>query len=111
MDFEKFKERVGSEMDTPTDEQHQLLVQGEDSIHVTVGIGYILRDGSLTARDTIRNGEHFIYALDLIESRGAKRGDDYIITVYGKEDSSFLYCSIHTTHAFLCNEDFDLSLL
>lgn len=98
-------------MDTPTDEQRAFLIEGEDSIHVTVGIGYVLRDESLVARDVVRNGEHFIYALDLIESRGAKRGDDYIITVYGKKDSSFLYCSIHTTHAFLCNEDFHQSLL
>lgn len=95
-------------MDTPTNVQTRFFIEGEDSIRVTVLVGYLLSDGTMVAKDDVYDGERFIQALDLIKSRGAKRGDDFIITTHAVGRKGILLCSIHTTHDFLHNEDFDL---
>lgn len=108
MDYKDFVDKVGNLMDIPTDEQKLSLIEGEDSIHVSVGIGYVLKSGEVVTRESVSRGEYLILGLDLLLERGAVRGKDYILCLYPKQD--ILTMTLHTTHSFLSDEDFDSSV-
>lgn len=104
MDYSNFRKRIGNDLDIPNEEQKRVLIQGENSIHISVGIGYFFEDEECISRDIVYGGEVFVHALDMLEERSAVRGKDYIITVYphGKN----LICSLHSLNTFLSDEDF-----
>lgn len=110
MDYEEFIKITGEDMDVPTEEQTCSLIEGEDTMHLTVGIGYVLINGQYVRKDTVPQGEHFVHGLSLLQKRGAVRGQDYILTCYTRSGEPYLMMAIHTTHAFLSDEDFDPSI-
>lgn len=108
MDYDTFRKVIGSEMDVPTDEQRTNLINGQDTIHVQVLIGYHLITDELAFMPLILHGKDFVDAIDALQVRGAERGKDYIISCYERDGR--LIVVLHSTHSFLVDEDFDPSL-
>lgn len=107
MDYQTFRERIGK-ITIPEGELKERLLEGLDTIHYVGTIGEVdsenyqmfepIPDGALLCLDLIK----------LLESRGARRDRDYCVSMgqYG----TTLRLSIHTTHKFLSDEDFDKNI-
>src|SRR5215216_190641 len=103
MDYEHFKSVIGDDMDVPTPQQTESLVEGDMSIHLRVCMGYQLITGECVARDIVDGGEKILNSMAILEDRGAKRGQDYIITAHVNQ--GMVFCTLHTTRLFLSEED------
>lgn len=90
-------------MDMPTEDQTARLIDGLDSVHLRVCLGYVLKDGNMVQKDLVGGGEQIVTVLDLLVERGAQRGQDYIITL--NASSGYLFCTLHTTDSFFSDED------
>lgn len=107
MDYKTFSEIIGEEMDMPNDEQTIRLIEGDNTIHLQLRIGYRLEnDGGFVPIDNLPMADQLLKGLDVLRGRGAKRGEDYIMTCHSKRGMVFI--SIHSTNGFLCEEDFDV---
>lgn len=102
MNYKELVEKIGRKTDTPSKE----FLDNEDGFHIIVTIGAIV-DGSFCSFEII-HCEPFLLARDLVEERGAVRGEDYFISCF--VSGSFFKIALHTTHAFLSDEDFDPSI-
>jgi len=108
MDYDEFKQFVGEDMDVPelTPKWHE-LIEGPDTLHLRICLGYVLSNGTNTPKDIISGGEKIVESLKALQERGAERGKDYIMTVHGVQESGFLFFTLHTLNSFLSPEDFD----
>lgn len=106
MDYTEFQQEIEKlgDLDVPTPEQTTILVEGEDSIHLSVGVGYKLLGGELMAKNEVYGGEKILSSLELLKEREAVRGKDYILTCYWNK-RGIVFVTLHTTHAFLSEED------
>jgi len=106
MDYNEFKDKIEElgDLDMPTPEQKERLIEGEDSIHLTISIGYKLINGDFLAKENITHADKILSSIELIKEREAKRGQDYILTCYWNHEG-IVFMTLHTTHAFLSEED------
>ena len=103
MDYEQFRSTIGGDMDVPTPQQMENLIEGGQSLHLRVCMGYCLETGNCVAKDIIEGGEKILNSIELLKDRGAERGQDYIITAH--VDQGYVLCTLHTTISFLSEED------
>jgi hypothetical protein len=99
MDWEEFKTRLGS-IQNPQDNPEYLdkFISAQNSIHLIIG------------KWTSENFKLILDTVSVLESRGAKRCDDYIITgemgFANDLEPVLKSLSIHTTDEFMSQEDF-----
>jgi len=106
VDYQEFRDRIGK-FTVPTKELIPKLIEGLDSIHFVAALGAIKGD-KYEINISSEMMQCFCEIIELIEKRGAVRGRDYIIG--GEKLPYTLTIGIHTTHAFLSDEDLDVSI-
>ncbi len=107
MDYHLFTLRLGK-LDYPTDEQREKFIEGQDSVHCVIHFGAATAPSGKKFFPDISDASvnRLFWFLDLIKSRGAVRGRDYIITCHGYHDRKNEYdVGVHTTHEFFGLED------
>lgn len=98
MDWETFKTRLGkiqSPRDTP--EYMEKFISAKNSIHLVIG------------QWDDKNFQLILDTVSILESRGAIREQDYIVTASWKlvdNDIALDHIAIHTTDGFMSQEDF-----
>lgn len=104
MIYKEFREKLG-ELIIPSGQIYDELIEGNDSIHCIIIAGII--DGSEYKMNDYFDDNHILLkTIDILESRGAIRNRDYIVTgnIVGNE----IRLGIHSTHKYLSDEDFDV---
>lgn len=107
MDYAEFKVKLGK-LTTPDGELKTHLIDGLDSIHYVGVMGEIRKDKYHFFEPVPDNVLLCLELISLLESRGAKRDEDYIVGVSVYSES--IRIGIHTTHDFLSDEDFDMNI-
>ncbi len=105
MVYKEFQERI--KFTVPNKEQSEKLISGLDSMHFACCLGIVFgNEYKITISSEMM--EHFCSVLDILENRGAIKGEDYIVCA--GRTPKYLTVEIHTTHSFLSDEDFDKSI-
>ena len=107
MDYQEFREKLGK-ITVPEGEVKDRLIHGIDSIHYVCVVGEVV-DGEYYMYNPVPESALLCLRLvELLESRGAERDNDYIIGINLHERD--LRLGVHSTHDFLNDEDFDKNI-
>lgn len=102
MDYEEFRNRVNKYVISPTNEQKQRLIHGNDTMHFQLSL----------SRHTYRElGDKYQMICDtihLIEERGGVFQEDFFVNVFvDREDAgSQMVVVLHFLDSFVSEEDF-----
>lgn len=106
MNYQEFRQRM-PKITVP--EPGNTLIEGEDSLHWTIRIGSIVGN-EYSIHISEETMQDFLDVVELLEERGAKNGQDYIVC--GQKRISSITLGIHTTRNFLnVVEDFEKGFL
>lgn len=101
MNYQEFRQKI-PKITVP--QTGNALIEGIDSIHWIIKIGTVYKE-NYTIDIPEKTMLDFVEIIDLLDKRGAKNGQDYIVA--GEKRPTSLTLGIHTTRIFLSDEDFD----
>lgn len=106
MNYKDFRDRIGK-LTVPKGQIYDELIEGNDSIHFVFCVGRIVND-EYVMNEYFDDNSPLLNAINILEHRGAIRDRDYIVT--GNIVGNAVQIGIHSTHRFLSDEDFDLTV-
>lgn len=102
MNYEEFCQRLG-QPDYPDQETLEMFFDAQDSYHIRLLIGKMGSDGCIYPSLPER-AKWVCDVIPLLESRGAKRGKDFIV-LCGENPLGDVYTEIHIIGKYISQED------